>query len=450
MADAAASAAVFIGRLILAVAGPIRDMTMHPFQFERLDTDAAKATLGIAAAACLLLCGGAAHAQASGPEWDFSGFGTAGVAWADTDQADFVSTTLKPHGAGYTHRVSPNVDSRLGAQLSVNLDARWSAVLQVVTEQGMDRRYRPHVEWANVKYQVTPDLSVRLGRIALPMYLAADYRKVGYAYTYARTPAEVYNRVPVTFSDGIDASYRWRSGAVKHRVQASFGHNETELLRDYMLYVRALTGLAYTVETGALTVSASALTARVSSNIGADLFGAFRAFGAAGNAIADRYNISDKRVGSFSVGFSYDPGTWYVMGEAGTSNGKSLLARSRGGYLSAGWRHGNLTPYGVLAWTAVGEPTSIAGVPTAGLPARAAATATALNAGLNHYLGSIPEQSSLAVGVRWDFMPNVALKLQADHLRPKAGTRGTMINDQPGFRDGRSVNVASAALDFVF
>jgi hypothetical protein len=414
-------------------------------QPKRRAADAIKAT----AMAGMLLCAASVRAE-GGPEWHFSGYGTLGATYANTDRADFVSTTLKPHGAGYTSRISPDVDSRLGAQLSVDLDRKWSAVVQLVFEQGMDRRYQPRVEWANVKYQVTPDLSVRLGRISLPMYLAADYRKVGYAYSYARTPAEVYNRVPVTFSDGIDASYRWRTGTVKHQVQASFGHNETELLRDYMLYVRALAGLAYTLETGALTVRASALSARVSSNIGTDLFNAFRAFGATGNAIADRYSISDKRAGAFSVGASYDPGTWYVMGEAGYSNGKSLLTRSRGAYVSAGYRHGEFTPYGTVAYTSVGEPTRLEGVPTAGLPPRAAATATMLNAGLNNYLGSIPEQVSYAAGVRWDFMSNVALKLQLDHLRPKAGTRGTLINDQPGFRDGRSVTAASAVFDFVF
>lgn len=401
-----------------------------------------------AAACALLSCG--ARAADGAPEWHFSGYGTAGVSYANTTDADFVSTTLKPHGAGHTSRFSPDVDSRLGAQLSVSMDRQWSAVLQVVAEQGMDRRYRPRVEWANVAYQVTPDLSVRLGRISLPMYLAADYRKVGYAYAYARPPAEVYNRVPVTYSDGIDASYRWRSGAIKHRVQLSFGRNETELLRDYMLHVRQLAGVAYTLETGALTLSASALTARVSSNIGAELFNAYRAFGPVGHALADRYNIADKRATSLNLGASYDPGTWYVMGEAGYSDGKSLLAQSRGAYVSAGLRHGDWTPYAIAAYTTVGEPNGVTGVPTAGLPARAAATAAMLNGTLNWYLASVAQQASFAAGLRWDFQPNLALKLQLDHLRPKHGSRGTLVNDQPGFRDGRSVSVGSAVLDFVF
>jgi hypothetical protein len=67
-----------------------------------------------------------------------------------------------------TRRWSTDVDSRLGAQLDATLARHWSAVLQVVGEQGLDNSYRPRVEWANIKYQATPELALRVGRIALP------------------------------------------------------------------------------------------------------------------------------------------------------------------------------------------------------------------------------------------------------------------------------------------
>lgn len=420
---------------------------MQNTYFERRKSDGIKLT----ATACLMLCAaGASGADGQATQWHFSGYGTLGVAHADTDQADFVSSSFKLHGAGRTRSWSPNVDSRLGAQLSVNFDPKWSAVLQVISEQDMAGSYRPRVEWANVKYQITPDLSVRVGRIALPMYLSADYRKVGYAYAYVRPPAEVYNRVPVTFSDGIDASYRWRGGAFKHQLQLSYGHNETRLREEYVLDVRNLTGLAYTVDSGALTMRASLLTAHVSSNIGADLFKGFRQFGPTGRAIADKYSIGGKRTGGVNFGAMYDPGAWYVTGELGWSNGRSLLLASRAAYVSAGVRRGDFTPYGILAYTSPDEATRIAGVPTAGLPRQASAVAATLNGVLNQYLGSIAKQSSVAVGVRWDVLPNAALKVQYEHLRPKGGTSGTLTNDLPGFRDGRTVNVSSAVLDFVF
>jgi hypothetical protein len=141
----------------------------------------------VAVAAALLT--GHAHAddQDAAPNWSFSGFGSAGVAHSDYRKADFSSSILKAEGAGATRDWNANLDSRLGGQLDLKLDKRWSAVLQVVVEQRYDLSYKPHVEWANVKYQATPDLALRAGRIALPIFLVADYRKVGYAYPWVRT-----------------------------------------------------------------------------------------------------------------------------------------------------------------------------------------------------------------------------------------------------------------------
>jgi len=64
------------------------------------------------------------------------------------------------------------------------------------------------VEWANLIYALSPDASVRIGRIVLPTFMVADSRKVGYANPWVRPPVEVYGLVPITQSDGLDASYR--------------------------------------------------------------------------------------------------------------------------------------------------------------------------------------------------------------------------------------------------
>lgn len=86
----------------------------------------------------------------------------------------------------------------------------------------------------------------------------------------------------------------------------------------------------------------------------------------------------------------------------------------------------------------------------AGLPPALAGFAAGLNAGLNAVLESIPAQSTVSLGVRWDFMKNLDLKLQADHTRLGADSSGTLINLQPGFRLGSTVNLFSAAVNFVF
>jgi hypothetical protein len=94
--------------------------------------------------------------------------------------------------------------------MALNLDSKWSAVLQLVSERTLRDGYAPVVEWANLQYQVTPDLSVRVGRIALPLFLTGDYRKAGYALPWVRPPVELYGAIPLSNSDGVDASYRWQ------------------------------------------------------------------------------------------------------------------------------------------------------------------------------------------------------------------------------------------------
>src|ERR1700683_742549 len=139
--------------------------------------------------------------DSSPPIFSFSGFGTAGEVHSSQDQADFTGSVFQPNGAGYTRRWSPEVDSLLGAQLTANIAPKLSAVLQVIAEQNYNGTFTPHVEWANLKYQFTPDFSVRIGRVELPTFLFSDTRKVGYTYPWVRPPIEVYTLLPITAGD---------------------------------------------------------------------------------------------------------------------------------------------------------------------------------------------------------------------------------------------------------
>src|SRR5580692_8197748 len=99
--------------------------------------------------------------------FSFSGFGTLGVVHSSDHDADFTSTIFKPNGAGYSHDWSPDVDSLVGAQVIANFAPHLSAMLQVISQQTYDGTYTPHVEWANIKYELTPEASIRVGRTEL-------------------------------------------------------------------------------------------------------------------------------------------------------------------------------------------------------------------------------------------------------------------------------------------
>ena len=404
----------------------------------------------------LALCGAARAADAPASEparpagWRISGFGTLGVVHNSEHEADYTSSVLKSNGAGASRHWSADVDSRLGMQLDATLAKRWSAVLQVVSEQGMDNTYRPRIEWANVKYQVTPELALRAGRIALPIFLTADYRKVGYAYPWVRPPVESYNVLPVTSSDGVDATLRWSLGPVRNASQVLYGHSAVTLVEPLHVYGRAGIGISNTSDWGALSMRVNAVSAEISSNIGSDLFDGFNRLGPAGQALSRRYALDHERITLASIGINYDPGTWFVMAEAGRTNSDSFLGSTRSAYVSAGWRWRTLTPYATWAHVRAAGSTMEQGLPTAGLPPTLAPAVGALNAGLNALLATIPQQTSAAVGLRWDLRTDMALKVQYDRVTPHDGSRGTLINLTPRFQSGRTAHVASVALDFVY
>lgn len=402
------------------------------------------------AGAVLLALGAAASADAATPDWTFSGFGTVGAVHSDEHQADYTNSVMKGDGAGRTASWSHHVDTRLGGQLDLSINPRWSAVVQVVTEQRLDYSYRPRVEWANAKYQVTPELALRLGRIALPMFIAADYRKVGYAYPWVRTPIEVYGVLPLSNSDGVDLSWQWNGEAVRSTTQAFYGRTNVPLYEGARLRARGIAGLSHTVEQGALSARASVITTRLSISLFPELFQGLDGFGTQGRDIARRLAVDDKRATALSIGLNYDPGQWFAMGEAGRSKVDGYLGSTRSAYVSAGWRHGNLTPYATWArvWGSLPDgPTALA---LDGLPPAYAAAGVALNTSLATMMRAVPSQATLGAGLRWDVAPNCALKLQHQRVTTHKGSRGMFINTVADYQSGRTAQVTSVALDFVF
>jgi len=396
------------------------------------------------------------HAAAEDPgaaRFSFSGFGTLGLVHSSENKADFTNTIRKPNGAGFTRAWSGDVDSRLGGQITADVNPEISAVLQVIVEQNADKTYRPHVEWANIRYQVTPDFSVRIGRTVLSSFMFSDTPKVGYANPWVRPPVEVYNLVPGTSSDGVDASYELHFGEVIDTLRGSFGRTDGELparLGGGSATARRLWLISDTVDYGAATARISYQELHLTIPLVNELLDAFRQFGPQGTALADRYDQRDKLVTFLALGAMYNPGKWFVLGEWGHTDFRSAIGDSTAWYVSGGYRLAKFTPYLTYAQVSADSNRSDPGLTVSALPPFLAGPATGLNAGLNALLNSIAVQRTLTVGARWDFMRNVDLKLQFDHTRLGADSAGSLINVQPGFRPGGSVNLFSVAIDFVF
>jgi hypothetical protein len=380
--------------------------------------------------------------------FSFSAFGTLAIVHSSEDLADFSASASKPRGAGHSRAWSAEPDSLVAAQVAARISERFSAVLQVVSEQNHEHSYRPHVEWANLKYEVTPGLSLRVGRTVLPVLMLAEVRKVGYANPWVRPPVEIYQMVPVTSNDGVDASYRTRMGAASNTFHMSAGQSDLKLPGS-TAKVRKLVILDDTFEHGFATVRVNVGRARITLQAIAPLLEGLRRFGPEGMALADKYEMNESSVTFLGVGASYDPGPWFVMGEWSRVVNAAILGRKSAWYASGGYRFGKVTPFVTYA-RATADNLHDPGLTLSALPPSLAGPAAALNAGLNAILSRKVAQDTASVGARWDVARHIALKVQYDHTRVGAGSNGMLINLQPGFRQGGKVNLLSASVDFIF
>jgi hypothetical protein len=402
----------------------------------------------------------AGHAAlAAADDWSemfsLSGYGTLGLVRSSERNADYLVDAFKPSGPGFTRQWSADVDSRVAGQVTLRLSQQLTGVVQVIVQQRYDDTYRPEVEWANLRYAFTPDLSVRAGRIVLPVFMVTDSRKVGYANPWVRPPVEVYGLVPVTHSDGADMSIRWPLGAVTNTFQATYGRSDNKFPGQpgsgpLEAKARQLYAFVDTVEHGFTTLRVNYGRAKVTIDAFDPLFNGFRQFGPAGASIADRFELKDKEVTFVGLGASLDPGTWFAMAEWARFDTNSIVGKRSAWYVSGGPRLGKFTPYVTYARVKSDGPTSDPGLPLAGLPPQFAQQAAVLNAALNAQLALVAAQRSWSAGVRWDLWRSVALKAQYDRVRRDAGSVGTFGNIQPGFQPGGSANIVSVAADFVF
>ncbi|WP_248802797.1 hypothetical protein [Pseudomonas sp. MWU13-2100] len=405
----------------------------------------------LALAVMTLYVSGANADDATLPTFSLSSFGTVGIVHSSEKNADFTSSFYKPNGAGHTRNWDADVDSLIGAQVSANFTPQLSAVLQVISEQLYDDSYRPAVEWANFKYQFSPDFSVRVGRTVQPAFLLSDSRKVGYTLPWVRPPGEVYSLIPVTSTDGVDLSYRLHFGDLTNTVQGNVGQGDFRMPANTgRTLSRDAWGISNLTEYGALTTRITYQKTHLTVESFNPLFDSFRGFGEEGNAIADHYDSKDKPFEFVGVGAIYDPGRWFVMGEWGHFDSHSVIGAMSAWYVSSGYRINAFTPYVTYARSKTVSETSTTGLPTSTLPPALAGAATDLNSALNTLLVSNSGQHTLSVGMRWDFMQNMDAKLQYDYTRLNSNAIGPLINLQPGYEPGGSFNLISLAVDFVF
>jgi hypothetical protein len=388
------------------------------------------------AGACAI-ASGAAHADAGSwdPSWSLSGFGTLGYVRTDTDQALFAGPG-QPGGASRDGTLG--VDSKLGAQVNARANDVFSATVQAISQRNGDGNFRPGIEWAFLKARLTPELSVRAGRIGAPLFAVSDFRNIGYANLWLRTPLEVYGQVPFSNFDGADAIYQHTLGTTALTAQLFAGksdsaasNSDVNVKHEFGLNVSAEFDNGITLRVGRVQGKLTVSNGSVSR-----LLAAIAATPYAG--VGDEIAATGKEATFTGVGIAYDHDNWVANAEYTRRKTSSYISSTTGWEGTLGYRVGRFTPYAVVARIRRDSSNVDDTIPSSQL-------ATLVDGLLQRQDAA---QKTASIGVRWDAWKNVDVKAQFDRIRPDSGAVGLFNGVASGFDS--AVNVYSVAVDFVF
>lgn len=401
-------------------------------------------------------CGSPAEGQAdeAGRWFTFHGFGT--LSAVRTDDSQHIYRQFHQRG-GKAGQWGADGDSQLGLQWDVLAYDPLSATLQVILKQGIEGHYDPYLEWAFLRYAISPNWQVRAGRVLTPAFLESDSRLIGYAQTTVRPSFMVYPHYPLSSHDGADLTWHDRfvsgiltlsgsAGSAEYYVadDINFGKNhyhadliaggsvawdnDTILLRLAHTYVDVHgAGPGYDLPVG------SALTFLTNPNDCRDpriCAGYAEKYSRATRSMI--FNLTD-------IGCHLNLDSWNFSGEYYWRMDNGIFPNATGYALVVSRRFGDWTPF--LTLGGMNTTTNDHAVPVLGF-------LSPILAGQNK------DMRTRGMGIRWDFYQNMALKTQWDHIyintgtaRPESFTDPSLSYDTVRNRD---FNLFTVGLDFVF
>lgn len=368
------------------------------------------------------------------PSLAFHGFGTLGVAQTSTNQAEFVRDLSQPRGA--KDHLDARVDSILGLQANWRLSPDLEAVVQAVSRYRYDKTFTPEISWAYLKYDPTPQISLRAGRLGTEFFMTADSRQVGYSYLTVRPPGDFFWYLPFYSINGADAALTLPVGEDVLRGKVYYGISEGNIPygdKQWSLDGSAMVGgyLDYHLASWLLRASYANIRFNhempindvLTTYLPASLVQPARDYLAADNTRSHYY----------SLGAIYDNGPWQLQIMLNKiTQGSRIFQSSSAGYVLAGYRIGEVTPYLGFSWirseTRKNPPNAV----VASIMAESHA-----------------HQNTGIVGARWDIARNIAVKAQWDAIRGEPASVFPFRAENKANWSGK-MDVFSLTMDFVF
>ena len=356
--------------------------------------------LGIASA---ILLAGAQTAYAN--DLQINGFLniTAGV----IDNEKIIDSPAAP---GYDTTVGFDSQTLGGLQISKKVNDNTSATLQLMSRGSQD--YQTEAAWAYITYDFSDNTSVRFGRLRTPFFQYSDFLEVGYAYNWITPPAIVYRLDTMSAMTGIDMTHQFTMGAVDGSFQIYTGRFKDDFDLDgdtYEMELRSAVGAVLNLNAGNFGGRASYQQAGFyinnldpSGNRALDsLLNLAQSFGPAYPDL-DLNNIEPQgQTATFFQGsLFWDNGSTSLVAEyTGLRHDSDLLNDDDAWMVSAAQRFGDFTTH--LTYAYAEDKIKSGAVGTAQKFSEA-------------------QDSSITLGLRYDYSSSVAFKTEAHYITAKS------------------------------
>ena len=333
-----------------------------------------------------------------------------GAASAEVTMNGFASIKAGQAGSGdslygYTDEIDFKNESLFAVQFQSDLGEKLSVTAQLLARGRND--FDADFEWAFLTYQIDDSWRLNAGRLRTPFYKYSDFRDVGYAYDWLRTPQSVYDLGFDTI-EGLSLYHSGTLGELQSSVQVVMGAYDGEVSLQGTIapaQINNIIGGSWELSVDWLSARIAYLTGDVSV-VAAPFTPLFTALNGAGlNSIVKAIDFDEDKGSFFGFGLNYDRNDWLMVAEFTHVEVKdTYYANQDSYYLSLGHRFDSLTPY--ISYEKdddESKPEIFAGLPAAFplLPPLMSIVAS-----------QEFDNTSWNLGLRYDFHPSAALKVE--------------------------------------
>lgn len=163
-----------------------------------------------------------AVSPAMATELRFDGFASF-VAGQVLDKDELVGSNFR----GFDERLSFQENSLFAIQARADLQDKLSATAQIIAKGSDD--YNAKFNWAYLSYEINNEWTAKFGRSRIPYFLYSDVLDVGYAYHWISPPDSVYNLAGFDSADGITLDYQTDIAGWTSRLSMMGGRADTTL-----------------------------------------------------------------------------------------------------------------------------------------------------------------------------------------------------------------------------